>query len=317
MTNHDCTFTAKRFGYDRKQNQRFRCHVCKKTWIEAQDKMLGTMRIDEAKALLALQLLVEGCSIRSIERITGIGKATILRLLVLAGEKCQRVMSEKVRNVNFENVEADEIWAYVYKKESHKRSTEDMKNNKIGDAYTFVAIDGKTKLVACYELGRRDIPTALRFTSKLQQAAAGRFQLTTDGLRAYVEAIEQTFGADIDFAQLVKSYKSDESGNIDRRYSPGDFIAAKKVVITGCPEETLISTSYVERQNLTMRMMMRRLTRLTNAFSKKWENLDKALALHFAFYNFCRVHKTLRVTPAMEAGLTNHVWSIAELLTAC
>lgn len=316
MTNHDCTFTAKRFGYDRKRNQRFRCHICKKTWIEAQPKMLGAMRIDEVKALLALQLLVEGCSIRTIERITGIGKTAIINLLILAGEKCQKVMSEKVRNVNLEFVEADEIWAYVAKKEAHKRTEEDKANDKIGDAYTFVAIDAKTKLVACYQLGRRDIPTALQFTTKLQAAAADRFQLTTDGLAAYVAAVEETFGADIDFAQLVKSYKSDESGNIERRYSPGDFIAAKKVAITGNPLDEFVSTSYVERQNLTMRMMMRRLTRLTNAFSKKWENLDKALALHFAFYNFCRVHKTLRVTPAMEAGLTSHVWSIAELLTA-
>lgn len=265
---------------------------------------------------MAIQLLVEGCSIRTIERVTGIGKSALLRLLVLAGERCQHVMAEKIHNVNLEYVEADEIWTFVQKKEGHKYTAEDSANNKIGDAYTFVAIDGKTKLVACYELGRRDIATALRFTEKLQRAAADRFQLTTDGLKAYVEAVEQTFGADIDFAQLVKSYKSDETGNLERRYSPGDFVSAKKVTITGTPNEEMISTSYVERQNLTMRMMMRRLTRLTNAFSKKWENLDKALALHFSFYNFCRVHQSLRVTPAMEAGITDHVWSIAELLTA-
>jgi transposase-like protein/IS1 family transposase len=316
MQPHNCLSTAKRFGFDRYRNQRFRCHVCKKTWSEAKPRTLGTMRINEAKGLMAIQLLVEGCSIRSIERITGIGKAALLRLLVLAGERCQRVMAEKIRNVNLEYVEADEIWGYVFKKEGHKYKPEEIENTKIGDAYTFVAIEGKSKLVACYELGRRDIPTALRFTDKLQRAASGRFQLTTDGLKAYVEAVEQTFGADIDFAQLVKKYKSDEDGNIERRYSPGDFVSAKKVTITGNPELDKVSTSYVERQNLTMRMMMRRLTRLTNAFSKKWENLDKALSLHFAYYNFCRVHKTLRVTPAMEAGITNHVWSIAELLTA-
>lgn len=316
MTNHDCSNTAKRFGYDRKRNQRFRCYICRRTWIQPQQKMLGAMRIDEAKALLAIQLLIEGCSIRTTERITGIGKTAIIHLLLLAGEKCQKVMNEKIRNVNLEYVEADEIWGFVQKKEGHKFTAEDVDNNKIGDAYTFVAIDAKTKLVACYQLGRRDIPTALLFTDKLHRAAAGRFQLTTDGLAAYVAAVEETFGADIDFAQLVKSYKSDETGNIDRRYSPGDFVAAKKVAITGSPEMEKVSTSYVERQNLTMRMALRRLTRLTNAFSKKWENFDKALALHFAYYNFCRVHSSIRVTPAMESGLTNHVWSIRELLMA-
>lgn len=312
---HDCLFSAKRFGYDRKRNQRFRCHICGKTWIEAREKMLGSMKIDEAKALLAIQLLVEGCSIRSIERITGLAKWTIIRLLLGAGERCLRVMNEKVRNVNLEFVEADEIWGFVKKKEAHK-SEEEKDNTKLGDAYTFVAIEGASKLVVCFELGRRDLPTATSFMGKLHRAANDRFQLTTDGLKAYIDAVELTFGSEIDFAQLVKSYKSDTTGNAERRYSPGDFLSAKKVPVMGDPLESKISTSYVERQNLTMRMMMRRLTRLTNAFSKKWENLEKALALHFAYYNFCRVHQTLRVTPAMEAGLTNHIWSIAELLTA-
>ena len=154
-----------------------------------------------------------------------------------------------------------------------------------------------TQIVACFVLGRRDFETAKKYTDKLQKVASGRFQLTTDGLRTYLDAVEQTFGIDIDFAQLVKTYKSDESRKIERRYSPGDFVSAVKVPVMENPVMETVSTSYVERQNLTMRMSMRRLTRLTNGFSKKWENIEKALALHFAYYNFCRVHQSLRVTP--------------------
>ena len=149
---------------------------------------------------------------------------------------------------------------------------------------------------------------------KMHRAADKRFQLTTDGLQAYLGAVQKVFGEDIDFAQLVKSYKSDITGKAERRYSPGDFVSATKVPVSGNPVMETVSTSYIERQNLTMRMSMRRLTRLTNGFSKKWTNLEKALALHFAYYNFCRVHQTLRVTPAMEAGITDHIWSIEELV---
>src|SRR5262249_51829323 len=161
-----------------------------------------------------------------------------------------------------------------------------------------------------FEFGRRDESTALAFIEKLQLATDGRFQLTTDGLRAYVDAVETVFGIDIDYGMLVKSYVSDTTGPAERRYSPGDFISAVKKVITGSPNLKSICTSYLERQNLTMRMAMRRLTRLTNAFSKKWENLKLALALHFAYYNFCRVHQTIRCTPAMDAGITDHVWGL-------
>ncbi len=234
----------------------------------------------------------------------------------MAGKRCEKVMKDRVRNIPMQFVEADEIWGYVKMKEARKNTTELADNDKIGDAYCFVGIEAGTKLITCYELGRRDIPTATRFIEKLQQASDGRFQLTTDGLRAYVSAVEDVFGADIDYGMLIKSYVSDTTGKGERRYSPGDFIAAHKLTVTGNPDHAKLSTSYVERQNLTIRMMMRRLTRLTNAFSKKWENLNMAYALHFAYYNFCRVHSSQRVTPALEAGITNHVWSIAELLTA-
>jgi IS1 family transposase len=265
------------------------------------------------KAVLIIHLLVEGSSVRTIERVTGVGKATILRLLNFAGAQCERLMNERIRDVPVNFIEADEIWGFVGKKEGRKRATE-LHNKKIGDAYCFVAIEANTKLVVCSALGRRDLATASRFTEKLRRAARGRFQLTTDGLRAYLDAVEMSFGSEIDFAQLVKEYRSDSGGRAERRYSPGDFVRATKVYIAGDPDAERVSTSFVERQNLTMRMMMRRLTRLTNALSKKWENLENALALHFAYYNFCRVHQTLQVTPAMEAGITDHVWSLTELL---
>jgi len=224
-------------------------------------------------------------------------------------------MDEQIRNIPLTYVEADEIWGFVQKKEGHKQE-EEKHNNKLGDAYTFVGIEGQSKLIVCFVLGRRDLPTATKFMEKMQRAAGGRFQLTTDGLKSYIGAVEKVFGAEIDYAQLVKSYQSDETGRLERRYSPGDFVSAVKIPITGTPEREKVSTSYVERQNLTMRMSMRRLTRLTNGFSKKWENMEKALALHFAYYNFCRLHQSLRVTPAMEAGISNYIWTLDELIGA-
>jgi IS1 family transposase len=224
-------------------------------------------------------------------------------------------MKEYIHNIPIERIEADEIWGFIGKKEGHKTEGE-KHNTKLGDAYTFVGIEAMSKLVVCFVLGRRDLPTATTFMKKMNRAAEGRFQLTTDGLQSYSGAVKKVFGDEIDYAQLVKSYQSDETGNLARRYSPGDFVAAVKMPITGSPDIEKVSTSYVERQNLTMRMSMRRLTRLTNTFSKKWENMEKALALHFAFYNFCRVHQRLRVTPAMEAKITDHVWSLDELIGA-
>jgi IS1 family transposase len=224
-------------------------------------------------------------------------------------------MEEQIHNIAIERIEADEIWGFIGKKEDHKTEGEKA-NSKLGDAYTFVGIEAKSKLVVCFVLGRRDLPTATKFMEKMNRAAEKRFQLTTDGLQSYLGAVQKVFGGEIDFAQLVKSYRSDETGNLARRYSPGDFVSARKVLVSGSPDMEKVSTSYIERQNLTMRMSMQRLTRLTNGFSKKWANMEKALALHFAYYNFCRVHSSLRVTPAMEAGITDHVWALEELVGA-
>ena len=264
------------------------------------------------KATRVLELLLEGCSVRSTERLTGVHRDTILRLLVTAGEKCERLMENKITNVVVKDVQCDEIFGYCYKKEQHKWM-EEAQRKDIGDAYTFVGIERHTKLVLAWHLGRRDRLSAHHFAGKLRKATAEkRFQISTDGFRPYEDALEYAFGATIDYAQLVKVYGTPHEGQ--QRYSPGDVIGAVPYPVSGNPDKARICTSHVERQNLTMRMQIRRLTRLTNAFSKKWANLKAALALYFAFYNFCRVHKSIRMTPAMEAGIENRIWTIGELL---
>ena len=318
MTCHNCQIQAVKIGKDRKGNQRFRCNKCRKTFQEQQAKPLETMRLPMEKALLCLRLLVEGNSIRSTERITGVEKKTILSLLVLAGEKCERLLNEKIKAVAVRDVQADEMWGYVGMKEKTKKRQ--LRNDDtLGDAYTFVAIERNTKLVIAWHLGRRTSRDTLQFTEKIFQAVDGtnnRFQLTTDGFAAYPDAVTYSLGTRVDFAQLVKIYSQEEQGGGERRYSPPQVVEAIPTPVIGNPDPERICTSHVERQNLTMRMMMRRLTRLTNAFSKKWENLRAALALHFAYYNFCRIHKSIRCTPAMEAGITQSVWELKDLLTA-
>jgi IS1 family transposase len=231
-----------------------------------------------------------------------------LKLLTVAGEKCERLMDSRVRNVPVSDVQCDEIFAFVYKKEQHKWFHE-AKRKDIGDAYTFVAIERHTKLVLAFHLGRRDRHSTDTFIGKLRDATADkRFQLTTDGFRPYIDAVDTALIDRVDFAQLVKVYASPREG--EARYSPGDVIGAVPTPVVGNPDPDRICTSHVERQNLTMRMQIRRLTRLTKGFSKKWANLKAALALYFAWYNFCRVHKTLRMTPAMAAGIADHIWTI-------
>jgi IS1 family transposase len=270
------------------------------------------MYISPEKAVLVTRLLLEGNSIRSTERITGIDRTTIARLLVLAGERCEKLLADRIAGVKVRDVEADELWGYVGMKEKAKGNL--YKNvDTLGDAYTYVAIERNSKLILAWHFGKRSRPDTLAFIMKLRRATDGIFQLTTDGWPAYPDAIERVFGNDIHFAQLVKVYAATRDG--EQRYSPAEVVDVEIVPRIGMPDYERICTSHVERQNLTMRMQIRRLTRLTNAFSKKWENLRAAIALHFAYYNFCRIHSSLRVTPAMESGLTDHVWTITELLT--
>lgn len=313
MTCTTCKVECRRFGKHRNGLQRFRCPDCGKTYTEAHERPLGDMLIPIDKAVLALQLLLEGSSVRTTERITGLHRDTILRLLVLAGERSERLMARLIVHIPVKDVECDEIWGYVAKKEGRKLPHE-QHNEAIGDAYCFVAIERNTKLVLNFALGRRNQATTSIFIEGLRLATSPqRFQITTDGFAPYRNAIDYTLSDRVDFAQLIKVYAAPREG--EARYSPADVVDTEAVPVLGDPDPKRICTSIVERQNLTMRMQIRRLTRLTNAFSKKWENLWAALCLHFAYYNFCRVHKSLRVTPAMETGLVNDIWSLRDLLT--
>jgi len=243
--------------------------------------------------------------------MTGVAKHTVLKLLRDLGCACAEYHNKAVRGLKVRRVQCDEIWSFVYAKQ--KNVTEEQMKAGAGDCWTWTAIDADSKLIISYALGDRGIGTAQFFMQDLASRLASKVQLTTDGHRVYVDAVEDAFGGDIDYAMLVKIYGMPDSLS-ESRYSPATCIGCRTAAITGTPDPKHISTSFVERQNLTMRMGMRRFTRLTNGFSKKVENHGHAVALHFMHYNFCRVHKTLRVTPAMEAGLTDHVWSLDELV---
>jgi IS1 family transposase len=272
------------------------------------------MYISQDKAVLALQLLLEGNSIRSTERITGLDRNTIMSMLVKAGTRCQQIMDEKIQNIDVFDVEVDEIWGFVQKKESHKMQYE-KQVEVIGDAYCFVGMERNSKLVLCHHLGKRDQLSTNLFMRKLARATSQhRFQLTSDGFKPYTLAVKTQLGKPVDFARLVKVYGVSRDG--EQRYSPAEVVDAVPTPVFGNPIKSRIYTSHVERVNLSIRMGMRRMTRLTNCFSKKWRNLEAAYSLWFAYYNFCRIHQTLRVTPAMEAGITTSVWSIGDLITA-
>jgi IS1 family transposase len=265
------------------------------------------------RKLAVLSALLEGNSIRSVERMTGVHRDTIMRLLNRVGDNCLTILDRQMRGFHSRLIQVDEIWTFVRKKEQRLKA-EEKQNPEIGDQYVFVALDAETKLIPVFTVGKRNGETASRFMGELKERlnGNGRIQLTTDGFRAYIQAVENNFGSDVDYAQLVKLFGSEPAGF--GRYAPPKVKEAVSTVINGAPDKKHISTSYVESHNLTMRMQIRRFTRLTNAFSKKLQNLKSALALYFAHYNFCRIHRTLRVTPAMEAGVTNRLWSIGDLL---
>ncbi len=306
-----CQFESKRFGKDRKGTQRYRCHGCGKTFAAPVVKPFDSMHLPVEKGIAALELLLEGCSVNTAQRLTGVHHTTILSLLVLAGEKCERLLAKKIVNVPVTDVQADEIWSFVGKKQKAVRPDDDP---NFGDAYCFVAMETHSKLVLNFALGKRNQQTTDSFVEGLRLATSRkRFQITTDGFAPYRTAIPNTLGDRADFAQLIKVYRATPEG--EHRYSPAEVVSTEVVPVMGDPDPKKICTSHIERQNLTMRMQMRRFTRLTNGFSKKWENHWAALCLWFAFYNFCRVHTRIRVTPAMEADITDHIWSVRELLT--
>lgn len=257
-------------------------------------------------------MLVEGNSLRAITRMSGIHRTTVMNLLTDLGKACSAFQDKAFQNLKCSKIQCDEIWSFCYAKEKNV-PYEKKGVHGYGDVWTWTAICADSKLIPCWYIGDRSAWSAHHFIKDLAARLANRVQLTTDGHKAYLDAVDAHFGEEVDYAQLVKIYGSDKTQG-EVRYSPAQCMGAKKASISGVPEYKHVSTSYVERQNLTMRMNMRRFTRLTNAFSKKIENHEAAVALHFMNYNFARIHQTLRVTPAMEAGVSDHVWSLEEIV---
>lgn len=271
-------------------------------------RYMNRLSIEQQTQVIAA--LVEGLSVRSTVRLTGVAKKTVLKLLVDVGRACLEYQDLHLRNLPCKSIEADEIWSYVHAKEGHL--PEKLKGKfGFGDVWTFTAICQDTKLVPCWTVGLRNSYTAHTFIQEIARRMKDRIQLTTDGHAMYVDAVEHTFGANVDYSQLIKLYDSTQA--VDVKYSPSRCVGTKKEWRQGKPDYNRVSTSYVERQNLTMRMSMRRFTRLTNGFSKKVDNLRYAVALHFMYYNFCRIHQSIRSTPAIKAGVTHRIWDIRDI----
>jgi IS1 family transposase len=265
-----------------------------------------------AKRAQVIGALVEGNSIHATVRMTGVAKNTIVKLLAEVGAACEKFQNEALRNLPCKRVQCDEVWSFCYAKQ--KNVPQDLQGQfGYGDVWTWTALCADTKIICSWKIGTRGASTAYSFMHDLAGRLASRIQLTTDGHRVYVDAVESAFGSAIDYAMLVKIYGSDRR-ETEARYSPAGYMGCQTIPVSGDPKTKQISTGFVERQNLTMRMQMRPFIRLTNAFSKKIANHGYAIALHFMHYNFCRVYQTLRVTPAMEAGVADHVWSIEELV---
>lgn len=313
MTCHNCQSICNRFGRHRNGLQRYRCSQCRKTFTEDHATPLDTIRLPMDKAAQVLRLMVEGMSVRSIERITGVHRDTILRLLLLAAEKINAKLRHTFENLEIARIQCDEIHCYVQKRERRVSLEE---SDEIGEQYVFIGMDADTKLVFSWLVGKRTTANTIAFMRDLYSRTAWGLwpQLTTDGWGPYRLAVNATFHQSVDFAQLQKIYSSASAGS--QGYAPPRFREAVSRVITGNPDRRYVSTSYIERQNLTLRMMSRRFTRLTNAFSKKLSHLKAAITLHFAYYNFCRIHQSLKKTPSMASGITDHVCSLEELIAS-
>ena len=261
------------------------------------------------KQIQIINALVEGNSIRATSRLVGVEHKTVMRVLLRVGAKCERLLDEKMRGLNCRVVQMDEIWTYCGK---HERRVNELDNRyEVGDQYVFIAMDSETKLIPSFRVGKRNAENTWYFVRDLETRLANRIQLTSDGFTAYLPAVEDAFGADVDYAMLIKTYQ--DGAERDKRYSPGTIVNALPIPVTGNPKPHLVSTSHIERQNLTIRMQLKRFARLTLGYSKKLANLKAALSLHFAWYNFCRIHSSLRITPSMAAGLSDCVWPIERL----
>jgi IS1 family transposase len=262
------------------------------------------------KQVAVLTALVEGNSVRSTERMFQVHRDTILRLMVRVGAGCARLSNGLMRDLPCRRLQVDEVWGYVFKKQRHLTTADEP--NRVGDTWVFVALDAESKIIPSYKVGKRDAATARAFLADLSSRLANRVQLSSDSLASYVEAVEAGFGSGVDYGQIVRSFEAEPIG--PGRYSPPRVTSVVRFPVMGQPDPRHICTSHIERSNLSARMSVRRLTRLTNAFSKKLENFEAAMHLWFAYYNLCRVHLSLRVTPAMEAGVTSRLWSISDLL---
>jgi IS1 family transposase len=263
-----------------------------------------------ARRIEIINCLVEGNSIRSTELMTDTHRDTVMRLMVEVGGGCKTLLDTEMRDLTCRPIQVDEIWAYVGKKQKQLVPTDD--RTQVGDQWTFVAIDSESKLIPVHRVGKRDLPTATAFLTDLSERLVNRVQLSSDGLAAYVDATERAFGADVDYGQAVKIYDAEPAGS--GRYSPPEVVRSERTAIAGNPDVDHISTRLVKRQNLTMLMSMHRFTRLTNGFAKKVANHRAAVELHFAHYNFVRLHSTIQCTPAMAAGVSRHLWSMEELV---
>jgi IS1 family transposase len=265
------------------------------------------------RQVAVISALAEGSGIRQIERMTGVHRETIMRLGVRVGQGCAALLDDKMRNLTSRHLEFDEVWGFIGKKQRHVRPED---YPELGDVWTFCAIDEDAKLVPSFKVGNRDTATANAFVADVASRLKNRTQISADALRAYVEAVEQAFGANVDFAQIVKTYSHEESIEPERKFSAPEVVSTEKKWVAGFPNMSVASTSHIERLNGTTRLHMRRLTRLTYAFSKKRENFEAAVALHFAYYNFVKQHRTLRMTPAMAAGIERDFWTVGQLLEA-
>jgi len=307
--NHQHT---QKHGKDPYGNQRRKCMLCGKTWIEKAPQPLGDMRTEKSKAVMALRMMLEGVSLWSIHRLTGLNRHTLGALLLLVGERCQRFLRERIRNVQTADIQVDELWAFIGCKEKYRMAMG--RSEELGDSYTFLAIDRTSRLILTHQIGKRDSSNTRLFCSRLREAIAGHCHVTSDGFSPYTHSLPVAlWDKDITFAQLIKVF-SKQTPREEARYSPAPISNIIKKKIWGDCDENQISTSHVERLNLSVRMGTRRFTRLTNAHSKSWRYHSAAVALWICFYNFCRPHLTLKTTPAVKAGLTDAVWSVERLL---
>ena len=300
---------TKKHGKDAKGNPRRRCCLCGKTFIEKTETAYGNLRITDREAATALGMLLEGMAIRSVERLTGLHRDTLCDLVLRVGERCERFLSATVVDVEAKDIQADEIWSFVGCKQKHRVA--EGYTPDFGDSWTFIAVERNTKLVLAYEIGERNHYTTRTFLQKVANATTGHFQISTDGSNNYINMVPFILGRRCDFGQLIKNYQSSQAVT---RYSPAKIISCEKKSVYGSPDHKRICTSHVERLNLSLRMQVRRFTRLTNAYSKSYKHHAAMQAIFFAHYNFCRKHDTLKMTPAQASKLASKQWTISDLL---